>query len=106
MAYPLGLVGEQHYQHGVDHCQVDMEILICHEHGNPYDAKALRAETPDGHVIGYVPKDSWVRRAIFDEIRGTIARVIEIHRIDGIKHVVLAVETSGRSVPQRQYRAP
>ncbi len=76
--YPLGLVGESNYQLHIQLCRAGDAVSILHETGNPHDDLALCAVSRHGNVLGYVPRSSWLRRAIHDEGRGVSARIKSI----------------------------
>lgn len=76
--YPLGLVGESHYQDAIRNCHPGESVAICHEPDNPYDNRALRVENDIGQLIGYVPKSSWLREAIHEEGRGVAATILSV----------------------------
>lgn len=84
-SYPIGLVGESHYQKAISRCMVGQEVIICRQTDNPFDSEALVVVTWEGKAIGYLPRGSSVHRAIFDERKpGGIPAVIKsIGRGDG-----------------------
>ena len=62
--YPLGLVGESNYQAAIRRCNIGERVYIAEEVNNPYDSGALAVERDGGAVIGYIPRDSWLREVI------------------------------------------
>ena len=72
--YEINAVGEQFYQSAIIRCSAEDAIVIIHELGNPHDDRALAVST-ENSVIGYLPRDSWVHRAVFDEGKGCAARI-------------------------------
>lgn len=103
--YPLGLVGESNYQPAIRDTYVGGVVRICHEPDNPYDDLALRAENGSGQVIGYIPKTSWLRDAIFGSGRGCAATVREIMEGgDGMLGVVINVTLTDDLIPERSYQ--
>jgi hypothetical protein len=53
---------------------------------------ALKVQTSEGHCIGYVPKDSWLRPAIHHRGQACTASILDIRLTNrGIPDVVLAV---------------
>ncbi len=102
--YPLGLVGESNYQAAIADTYVGGVVRICHELGNPYDELALRAENGAGQIIGYVPRNSWLRDAIFGSGRGVAATVREITGGNGQSlGVVINVTLTDDEIPERNY---
>ena len=74
--YKINVVGEQHYQSAVVRCDIGDAVVIIHELGNPHDDRAL-AVGMQFSIIGYLPRDSWVHRAVFDEGKGCAARIVD-----------------------------
>jgi hypothetical protein len=102
----IGLVGESHYQAAIANTYVGSTVRVCHEAGNPFDELALRVETGQGEVIGYIPKSSWLRRAIFDEGRGCAATVREITGTDKASlGVVINITLTDDPIFERKYAA-
>ena len=103
--YPLGLVGESNYQAAITDTYVGGVVRVCHEHDNPYDEFALRAENGSGQVIGYIPKTSWLRDAIFGSGRGCAATVREIMQgPNGMLGVVINVTLTDDALLERHYQ--
>lgn len=93
MTYPVPLVGEQHYRAAVDGCSEGDDALVWHESDNPYDDRALAVTDGRGRTLGYVPKDSWLREALFDEGKGCEATILSVeggHSTD-FRHVTIEV---------------
>lgn len=94
--YRLSLVGESHHQPSIATCSVGDVIHIVHERGNPFDPDAMVALTESGARIGYVGRDSWLKRAAQDEGKGCTATVASIDRSSGGSYgVVLNVRLCG-----------
>ena len=107
MAYPVGLVGESHYQAAIARCELGQEVLVCHEIGNPYDEFALRVETIDGAILGYIARDHWLRAAVFEEEHGVAAAIGRLDRAEGGDiGVVIWVETDWEDIELRDYKPP
>lgn len=104
-SYPLGLVGESHYQVAIHSCRVGDPIFIRHETNNPYDVDALAAQTRDGRTIGYIPRESWLRAAILEEGRGVSASIKSLN-IGEMTGVVLEVALDGSPIGETTYQAP
>jgi hypothetical protein len=77
--YPVGLVGESHYQPAIRRCRIGEGVQIVPEPANPYDPRALAVISARGQLIGYIPKSSFVQRLVHDEVR-TLAT--HIHAIN------------------------
>jgi hypothetical protein len=102
--YTVGIVGESNYQAAVRGCSEGEKVLICHEPDNPFDDLALRVETVAGDVIGYIPKDNWLRGAIHDEGRGCAATIKFVGDNGyGVYGVRLYVTLTDDLVPSRSY---
>lgn len=105
--YPLGIVGEQNYQAAIKRCSPGQAVNICHEVDNPHDGLALKVETADGQTIGYIPKSSWLRRAIHEEGRGAISTIKSIEAgTAGVLGVVISVALSHDDIEERVYETP
>ena len=98
--YQLGIVGEATYQPAIRQCSEGQGVEVVHEPSNPYDNMAL-AVTADGQVIGYVPRDCWLRKAIHDEGKGCDATIRSINAgAKGLLGVVLDVRLSDEHARQ------
>ena len=53
-------------------------MILEHEPQNQYDDRAIRAISPKGETIGYIPRDSWVRRAFHEDGTDLFARIEEL----------------------------
>ncbi len=103
--YPLGLVGESNYQRAIRDTYVGGVVRVCHEIDNPFDELALRVENGSGQVIGYIPKTSWLRDAIFGSGRGCAATVREITKGgNGMLGVVINVTLTDDVIHERKYQ--
>ena len=92
MGYPVGLVGESHYQLEICACQIGAPIRIAHQVNNDYDERALVALALDKFTIGYIPKGHWLMEAVHDEGQSCRAEVSSIDRNEaGFCGVVLDV---------------
>lgn len=100
--YPVGIVGESHYQNAIRRCSNGDEVAIMHEPTNRYDARALRVSRLDGQTIGYIPKDSWVHRAVLDERKVAFAVIKSVATgSSGNLGVVLSVSLDEHGGPAR-----
>lgn len=75
--YRIGLVGESHYQAAIGKIGKGDAVQFVAEPSNPHDPRALRA-TCAGATIGYVPRGSWLTRAVLDEGKIAVASVAEV----------------------------
>lgn len=78
-SYPVPLVGEQHRQAAIASCGVGEAVQLLHEPDNPYDSDAIVAIC-HGDRIGYVPRDSWVKRAVFKDRKALRAQIKSLNR--------------------------
>ena len=102
-SYPVGLVGEQHYQAAISKCSIGEPVSIIHEIGNPYDDLALVAKDRRGNTIGYVPRDSFLRGVYHEQDRSVDATIKEISHRSGFNQVVLEAQISDHPPEQIRY---
>ncbi|AMK19357.1 HIRAN domain-containing protein [Sphingobium sp. MI1205] len=76
--YDAGLVGEARYQKAVRETRYGERVSLVHETDNRHDPLAVVARNASGQVIGYVPRDSWLQRAIAKERKDVAAYVVEV----------------------------
>lgn len=95
--YLVGLVGESNYQQSVARLRPGDPIEFEHETSNPHDPLAVRALGPDGEVVGYLARDSWLRELVHDG-EPILAAVKQIKGNRGKRGVVLDVATRGASL--------
>ncbi len=105
--YPVVLTGHAMYAAALAALNPRDPVKIVHETGNPYDADALAVyggAKGEGGKIGYVPKDSWLRRAIIDEHKPVTAELIEVSRSDrGYNVAIIAAVIGGEAAPVRAF---
>jgi hypothetical protein len=112
--YTVHLVGETHYQHVIRNLQPGTPVKLVADPENRHDPRAVKAAHA-GETIGYVERDSWLIRAMYDDRTAVASRVQEI--IGGgpgeMKGVVLEVRTGtdaeealGRSTSQSANAMP
>lgn len=103
--YPVGLVGESHYQPAISRTHPGEPAYIRLEPDNPFDARALRVENNVGDIIGYIPKSSWLHRAIHDDGLGAAANIKAVSRPskDALFGVVIDVTLTDDAVFERAY---
>lgn len=103
-AYKIGIVGERNYQDAIRSCAQGDPVLVEREPDNPYDDRALAVTRADGRVIGYIPRDSFLQRAVHDEGRGCIAEISAI-RVGGeaMRGVVIEVELVDSALSERSF---
>jgi hypothetical protein len=104
--YSVGLVGESNYQSSIQTCQAGQHVRVVHEIGNPYDPLALVVITASGEVIGYIPRENWLRRAIHEEAKGCDAYIRSVEGDAGRIGVVIQVSLNPNGVETRPYTAP
>lgn len=63
-SYSIRLVGTSHYPAAIMACAPGDRIALRRQPDNPHDDQAIVALNPRGATIGYVPGDSWLRRAV------------------------------------------
>lgn len=102
--YHVRLAGVSHYQDALSACSAGEPVRICHEPDNPYDELALRVESRWGDRIGYVPKQNWLRRAIFQDGRGVAATIEGIGQSpSGFYGAVISLAITDDEVGLRSY---
>jgi len=74
-SYPVQIVGEQHYQAAIKSMHEGDGVTLWHEPNNPYDDEAIAVTRDDGETLGYIPRDSWLRRALLEEGKGCTATI-------------------------------
>lgn len=77
-AYPIRLVGTRSYGVAVGRAAVGDPAHIVREDGNPFDADALAVVDGDAQTLGYIPRDSWLRRALIEEAKGAVAVIAAV----------------------------
>lgn len=77
-AYRIGLVGEASYQPAIRRSKPGDRIRLLHETDNPFDRNAIRAANGRGETIGYIARESWLKRVILDEGQSVAASIEEI----------------------------
>lgn len=103
--YPVGIVGESHYQAEIRSARVGDAVSLVQEIGNPYDPNAIAVVLRSGETIGYIARDTWVTRALIDEERGCDATITAIARSDGgALGVVLDVVLTDGVIGRRAYK--
>lgn len=105
-AYPIGLVGESKYQPAIAKLRHGEPVLLMFEPDNPFDDGAIAAVDRRGNTIGYLPRDSWARRALLKERKGCTAKVASLRQSNGgHRGVVIEVVLEGDRPEVRPYRA-
>lgn len=74
-AYPIRLAGTRSYALAVNEAVVGDRASILRETGNPFDTEALVVVDGNARTLGYIPRGSWLRRALIEEEKGAIAIV-------------------------------
>lgn len=76
--YSVHIVGESHYQREIEGIGEGDPVRVEHEPENPHDEFAVRVSRPDGRVIGYIGRDTFVQRIVAEEGGEVSARVERI----------------------------
>jgi hypothetical protein len=76
--YSIVLAGTSNYQDAIGKSQKGQRVDLIPEQFNKHDKQAVRAVTEHGRIIGYLPKDSWLKRLIFDEGKATHGRLMDV----------------------------
>lgn len=105
-SYPIALAGCGMYQDAIAAIGVGEVARFFHEADNPYDDRAIAAVC-HGDTIGYVPRGSWLTRALLKEEKPVSARVTRVAPgREGVRFVTLTIELDvGDPVEQRAYEA-
>ena len=97
-SYPVGLVGEAHYQGAIAQLRVGDPIKLTPEPDNPYDPRAVAAVHKGLGTVGYLARDSWLTVAMLDSGTKVAARVQDIPGEGrGMRGVVLEVRTGAEA---------
>lgn len=105
-AYPIGLVGESNYQSAIAKLRHGDPVQLMFEPDNPFDDGAIAAVDRRGNTIGYLPRNSWARRALAKERKGYTAKVISLRQSNGgHRGVVIELVLEGERPSVRPYRA-
>lgn len=103
-AYPIGLAGESNYQSAIAKLRHGDPVQLMFEPDNPFDEGAIAAVDRHGNTIGYLPRDSWARRALVKERKGCTAKVISLRKSNGgHRGVVIEVVLEGDRPQVRRY---
>lgn len=93
--YDISIVGESKYQSAIRKCSEGERVGLHHEHDNPHDPHAIMVISERGETIGYIARDSWLKRVVFEEGRKLSSSYIKrIHGGTGRKRnlgVVLTI---------------
>jgi hypothetical protein len=105
--YTIQLVGEQYYQPAVGRCRVGEIVDVCIEQGNPFDPLAIVVRRCDGgETIGYIARDSFVRRVIHEDGEGLAAAIASVEEGQrGFYQVALRVSVVDEPPETVRYRA-
>ena len=105
--FPLRLVGEQFYARAIARCREGDRVTLVHETGNPYDARALAVVSPRNEIIGYIPREGWLHRALLDEGNGYRAIIVGLFTAErGFRKAVIRVDLAGDPAGKRAYTKP
>lgn len=95
--FPVAIVGESNFQRDIADCTEGGLVRIFHESDNPYDDRALVVKNHKGRPIGYLPRDSFVHRALLDEGQDFEAGIRAIVSKKGSSGVVIEIAFGGRT---------
>lgn len=101
-AYPVSLVGTQRYPEATSWAAVGDPVTLLREPDNPHDGEAIVAVDGEGRTLGYVPRTSWLRRALIEEEKG--ARVV-VAEADFGGLVVSVTLVEGAPIGWRDYES-
>ncbi len=87
--YPIRLVGTRNYLAAIAAIGEGDVVQVRRENGNPHDPDALVVLDNDGARLGYIQRDSWLKRALIDEEKGCHAKVEAIEAGAGVTIAVL-----------------
>jgi len=102
--YTVRLVGHRNYQDVIEECEVEERVTLWHEPDNPFDEEAIAATTVAGKTIGYVPRNSWLHRALLDEGKGYVAAIHQLEGPDDSRKLSIVVQLTGEQISRRVYR--
>ena len=104
MAYPVGLVGEQHYQGAIRLCCEGEIVRLWHEPTNPFDERAIAVANMMGQTLGYIPRDSFVQRVVHEDGLGCEAAVLGLRENGkGFTEVVIEVSVCDAPICERDF---
>lgn len=89
--WPVGLVGESHYQAEIARCTPGQGLALVPEPNNAFDPRAIMVWSERGEQIGYVRGDSWVAQALLDEDGKIHAVIASMHGSAPKRAVVMDV---------------
>ena len=107
-SYPVPLHGESNYQAAISKLAVGDLVYLEAEPENPFDKNAVAVTDSLRRTLGYLPRDSWLKRALIKEKKSCLARV---HSIKGggragsgnVGVVILVTIDEGHKIGMRQY---
>lgn len=106
MGYTMHIVGEQHYQEAIAASEANDPITVAHEVGNPHDNEALVViNAQSGRTLGYLPRDSFVHRLVFEEGKSVTGQIESIFDREGYLEIKVHVEIEAQeAAPKAAYR--
>ena len=107
-SYPVPLHGESNYQAAIPELAVGDLVFLEAEPENPFDNNAVAVTDSSRRTLGYIPRDSWLKRALIKEKKSCLARV---HSLNGGRRrgsgnvgvVILVTIDEGHRIGTRQY---
>lgn len=101
--YKVGIVGESNYQDAIEQTEPGEPVDFFREPDNPHDEHAVVVTNMHGQKIGYLARDSWVRRAIVQDGKPCCALIKSIKKSGGNYGVVLDLSLAGDAIGTRPY---
>lgn len=90
-SYTVRIVGVSNYQKAIIDGHVGDPVVLTPEPDNPYDPRAIAVFDDYGATLGYLPRDSWLHRALLDEGKIAEAHIAQIGDENGERKGMLGV---------------
>ena len=81
--YQVSIVGESHYRAAIRRCGIGDDVTLVPEPDNPHDPRAIAVLSERGEKIGYLPRESWLHRALLDEGKACDAIIGFMEKVGG-----------------------
>ena len=96
VGYPVGLAWENLYADAVARAKPGQHVELHPEPDNPHDPLAIAVLNGDGEHLGYIPRKSFVRKALLEEDQKITAKIWKVEKgKDGNTEIVLDVIPHG-----------
>ena len=95
--YSVNIVGESHYQRAIKRIREGDRAEIWHEADNEYDHEALAVRCR-GRLIGYLPRDSFLKRVMLKD-KAPVSAIVQYVTGEGrgkMRGVVIRVAIGGK----------